>query len=1149
MSERASGTLRAAAYAPIDLTAALPTGTTVLEASAGTGKTFTIAGLVTRYVAEGRARIDQVLAVTFGVAATSELRTRVRERLVSVRAALADPATTAHHTDPVVQHLGAGSPAEIAERRERIATALADFDAATVATVHEFCQQVLTGLGVAADTDPHVELVESLSELVDDVVADLYVRYVTTRRDGDPGLTLALADDLARVAVDDRQAVLLPDLAEVDPRSEAALRRRYAQAVRDEVDRRTRAARVLGFDDLLARVRDALADPVTGPVARERLRSRFEVVLVDEFQDTDPVQWEILRLAFHGARPLVLIGDPKQAIYAFRGADVHAYLAAAAAADQHRTLGTSYRSDPLLLAGLEAVFRGAALGDADIVVRPVRAGHTGPAVRPGAAHPVRLRQVRRDGHPLTKTGLMATPLARRLVAADVAAEVVRTLAAGLTHTPRGGEPRPLEARDVAVLVPTRATAETVRAALHEVGVTSVFTGTTSVFGSEAATDWLVLLEGIEQPHRSGPVRRASLTTLVGRTVAQVDAEGEAGDERWASTLREWAEELATSGVAALFERVGAHTDGGRHRGLAARVLARTDGERVLTDLRHVAEALHQQAQHDQLTLSGLLGWLREEVGRARTDRDQERARRLDTDAAAVQITTVHTSKGLEFPVVLVPFGWDLIKGGGRRPPFPRAHDDRGRRTVHVGGPDAPGFAASEKAERSDEAGEDLRLLYVAATRAVSRLVLWWAPTWNTRSSSLHRLLLAPITVDQLPPEVAVPDSDDEVHARLSALAAAGSGLAVEVVEPVAAQASPTVVGPSGLVPLSVSTLDRLLDDGWRRTSYSGLTRAAHELVSHVTSEPDVHVVDDEEEADEAGSDDLAAALPSSGSDDALRRVPSPMADLEGGAAFGTLVHDVLERAVLDPVDPLGSLTRAAAESTRWLRGATAPDVLAASLLPAVTTPWGPIADGRSLADLAPADQLTELGFELPLAGGDHPRDAPPPLLGAVAALVRRHLPADDPVRAYAGRLEDPLLREETLRGYLTGSLDLVVRVGEPGSPRYLVVDHKTNRLATPDEPLTAWHYRRSALDDAVREAHYPLQAMLYCVALHRYLRWRQPGYDPATHLGGVAYLFLRGMVGPSVPPRADGFVPGVWAWTPTPDLVTSLSDLLAGGTT
>jgi exodeoxyribonuclease V beta subunit len=164
----------------------------------------------------------------------------------------------------------------------------------------------------------------------------------------------------------------------------------------------------------------------------------------------------------------------------------------------------------------------------------------------------------------------------------------------------------------------------------------------------------------------------------------------------------------------------------------------------------------------------------------------------------------------------------------------------------------------------------------------------------------------------------------------------------------------------------------------------------------------------------------------------------------------------------------------------------------------------------------------------------------------VAELLREHLAQSDPVHRYADLLAGPVLARQPLRGYLTGSLDLVARVGGPASPRYLVVDHKTNRLSEPDQPLTAWHYRRSALDDAVLHAHYPLQAMLYCVALHRFLRWRQRGYDPAVHLGGVVYLFLRGMCGGAVPPAADGFVPGVWTWQPPASLVLALSRLLAG---
>ena len=154
--------------------------------------------------------------------------------------------------------------------------------------------------------------------------------------------------------------------------------------------------------------------------------------------------------------------------------------------------------------------------------------------------------------------------------------------------------------------------------------------------------------------------------------------------------------------------------------------------------------------------------------------------------------------------------------------------------------------------------------------------------------------------------------------------------------------------------------------------------------------------------------------------------------------------------------------------------------------------------------------------------------------GGVARLLRRHLSADDPLAAYPDRLQQ--VEAPPLRGFLTGSIDAVLRL--PG-PRYVVVDYKTNRLARGD--LTARHYTREAMAAEMLRAHYPLQALLYGVALHRYLRWRQPGYDPGAHLGGIAYLFVRGMVGAETPPGC-----GVFDWTPPPDLIPELSDLLAG---
>jgi exodeoxyribonuclease V beta subunit len=215
----------------------------------------------------------------------------------------------------------------------------------------------------------------------------------------------------------------------------------------------------------------------------------------------------------------------------------------------------------------------------------------------------------------------------------------------------------------------------------------------------------------------------------------------------------------------------------------------------------------------------------------------------------------------------------------------------------------------------------------------------------------------------------------------------------------------------------------------------------------------------------------------------------------------------------------------------------------AGLTAALRTPLGPLADGLRLCDVERRDRLDELVFELPLAGGDTAggRVTPP----GIGAILARHLDAGDPVAPYAERLDDPALRS-AVRGYLTGSIDLVLRTTRSGVPRFVVVDYKTNRLGPLEEPLTAWHHRPAALADEMQRSHYVLQALLYSVALHRYLRWRLPGYDPATHLAGVLYLFVRGMTGPDTP-EVGGVPCGVFSWRPPDAVVVELSDLLDRG--
>jgi exodeoxyribonuclease V beta subunit len=255
-----------------------------------------------------------------------------------------------------------------------------------------------------------------------------------------------------------------------------------------------------------------------------------------------------------------------------------------------------------------------------------------------------------------------------------------------------------------------------------------------------------------------------------------------------------------------------------------------------------------------------------------------------------------------------------------------------------------------------------------------------------------------------------------------------------------------------------------------------------------------------------------------------------MNGLPAGAAFGTLVHEVLEVVDTSAADLPAELLLRCREAVGRRLAAVDPVALAHALLPVLRTP---LPGGGDLASVAPGDRLAELDFELPLGGGDTPT-ARQARLRDVAGLLRRHLRPDDDLAAYAGVLET--LDAPPLRGYLTGSLDAVLR--RPG-PSYVVVDYKTNRLGPGD--LTALDYTRPAMAAEMLRAHYPLQALLYAVALHRYLRWRQPGYDPERHLGGVQYLFVRGMVGPQTPAGC-----GVFDWRPPPALVTDLSDLLAG---
>ncbi len=692
-------------------------------------------------------------------------------------------------------------------------------------------------------------------------------------------------------------------------------------------------------------------------------------------------------------------------------------------------------------------------------------------------------------------------------------------------------------------------------ALHAVNVPVVLTGTSSVFLTPAATDWLTLLDALGQPHRPTLARAAALTDFLGWSAARLATAPDAEFDRLALQVRGWAAVLAERGVAALMEQIWGST------GIVARVLAREDGERHLTDLRHIGEALHAAAVGNRGGVAFLTAWLRTRIRDARTDPSEERGRRLETDAQAVQVITTHRAKGLEFPVVYAPSLWDRNVQTSLE--TLRLHDDDGARILDVGGATGPAFGHRRARHWVEEEGESLRLAYVALTRARSQVVVHWAASRNTAGSPLHRLLFAPRGVDGTLGARGNVGTDREVMAHLDRLAA-GAGGQVSI-EPLLPDRPPEPWQPpvATTPPLAARTFDRELDRAWSRVSYTALTAVAHAAPrttdpAGALSEPDLPGVLDE-------PDVVAPPPPTAGCGDGTRgkrrrrlpsgpplpdtatTFPSPLAHLPGGTTFGTVVHAMLESVDFTDPDLATALTRAATTAGAERLGFAADDV-AQSLLPALRTPLGPLTGGRALVDIPAPDVLRELEFELPLAGGDTPHGAA--TLTGVAGLLDRHLPPGDPLRGYAADLAGLAgAGDRVLRGFLTGSIDAVLRI--PGStPRFVVVDYKTNWLGAgragggPDqEPLTAWDYRGTAMAATMRAAHYPLQALLYSAALHRFLRWRLAGYEASVHLGGVLYLFVRGMCGPETP-VVDGMTCGVFPWRPPAALVCELSDLL-----
>ncbi|HEX4083416.1 MAG TPA: exodeoxyribonuclease V subunit beta [Chthoniobacteraceae bacterium] len=1125
-------------------------GITVIEASAGTGKTYTIAGIILRLVMEQNVPINEILAVTYTIAATGELRDRVRSRL---RDALRDLRAGAMDFD-----------GDIPRAIKALEAAVQNFDEAQIFTIHGVCKRMLDDNAFESGLLFDMELMPDADPMREEVARDFWRRTfyeapsliprlaLARKRSPDQWLTLlrrtqnhpdlliipgpgekpgvALAADLDRLFEQIRDAwpasrEAVCDILENDKNLSHARENFSAERceeLRDSLERLcsnfgesdpdcllaiedlavseikrctnknkttpehpffnlcqdfsdaanayfrrldheflayagevlpARKARLnaLTYDDLLLRLRAALLG-AAGPALAEALGDRYRVALIDEFQDTDPVQYEIFHRVFGGGRhQLYLIGDPKQAIYAFRGADVYTYLDAVGTAQRRFTLTTNYRSSKPLLDGINKLFdtRKPPFLVKDIeyhAVNPPLKPREGFAALDDATPPLRFRYAECAGKALKQED------AARLVNHAVTADIARLKAGGLQL----GD-RPLAFGDMAILVRSNKQVAKLQQLLREKGIHSVLKSDQNVFATEEACHLSRFLAAVLRPGRDALLKTALATRIAGLTATRVAAldTDEAERSVWLERFLGYRTIWENGCFIALFRHLLIDLD------VRAKLLRGPGGERRLTNHLHLAELLHRAETAQRLTPEALCAWLRKqraESGRA----EEEQQLRLESDEDAVLISTIHKSKGLEYPVVFCPFLWRAADSKTRTQLLYHDPDNNHRLTLDMRGrkesPEHDAFTADELM------AEALRLLYVAVTRAKNRCHVYTGDFSGFDKSALGYLLETPRPAIEAPGAIEI----TQMEADESILLPPGE----------TAKASPLAAREfSGPAPA-----------GRMIASFTG-------LVSGQTEEtPDRDAVEIAEPAAESEGDLVELAA------------------FERGARAGDFIHEVLEQldfqkpAQLDPLIPRALAGHGIAPGF-W------PEKIRAQILRLLETSLAP---GITLGGIGMDARRSEVEFSHPLAP-IQPRE----LQALFSAHAGPDLPAAFP--AHLGRL-----KFHPVEGYMRGFIDLLFESGG----RYYIVDWKSNWLGN----RRADYDQRGIAACMLRHSYY-LQFHLYTLATDLFLRSRLPGYAYDRHFGGVFYIFLRG-VDPAMPER------GIHRARPSAALVAAMRRLL-----
>jgi len=1230
-----------------DIINTLLTGTNLIEASAGTGKTYAISGLFVRLIIESKFTADQILVVTFTKAATDELKERIRKKLMEAKEAFIKGSGADSFINEMIQKTDNHK-----QTIDRLHDALVDFDRAAIFTIHGFCQRILHENAFETGSLYDTELITEQDSLLLEISEDFwrkklyrqspeFINYLLKNKNikgpedflkllgraktrdikiipgikkaeiksldayrgtfkrlksmwhgsrdevidllNDPSLkattygslkVISMADHMDnftaakstgfplfnkfdnfttmkiikstkknQIAVYHEFFNFCDELKHIYSELEAEfdnytlfLKTQIFEYAKSEIIKRKKKKNIQFYDDLLYNVRDALrqdAQETKDNALAKAVRQKYRAALVDEFQDTDFIQYEIFtRLFSLKESSLFMIGDPKQAIYGFRGADIFSYMKAASSADSKYTLFENWRSKPGLITAVNTIFSNVKLPFVfgEIIfdkAKPVKKSDLKTDVKSDLKFGVKndkqnallkLWYVDSNGAPGFASGYAVARKGTKgekpvnkpfnksdavmLISNAVSGEIARIT----SHTDN-----PAKTGDIAVLVRTNRQAGIIKDSLSKRNIPSVLYSAGNIFDSDEAMEMERVLSGIAEPGNERRLKSALVTRFLGVSSQELDsAENMAqGLETWMAGFREYFKVWNKYGFICMFRLFMTQEE------VKKRLLSLDDGERRLTNLLHISEILHKESEEKNAGMAGLIKWLSEQRDPS-TPRLEEHQLRLESDELAVKIITIHKSKGLEFPIVFCPFCWEssLVKDKEKKDKEIVFHDINKNRslTFDIGSKEIEDHIALAQNELL---AENLRLLYVALTRAKKLCYLVWGRINKAETSAmaylLHDLLHDKniVKTDDIVAEIKKRFNrlgDDEIQADLKLISDKSNG-AIElslIPDENDLKYKPIVEKGKNLF---CRKFNGKIDRKWKISSYSSLVYDKiqdNELPDHDSIYmPKFKTTDSHNDFQNFSGQFEQTDDPEKNDIFSFPKGAKPgifFHDIFENIDFKQDIADIKESLITDKLHEYGF-------DLKWK------NVVGDMITNVISTPLFTDRKSFLLSSISGKDRINEMEFYFPLK-----TVTPKKIRKIFSDYGGINIPAEFP-----SNMER--LSFSPSKGFMKGYIDMIFRYKE----KFYLVDWKSNHLGN-----STGDYKKAFLDRIMSEDLYILQYHIYLLALDQYLRLHLPEYSYESGFGGVLYLFLRGI------DKHQGPEFGIYRDIPSSDLIYAL---------